>query len=31
VQTAVGLFVQLPMSEQPHQEFTNMTLGPGRL
>ena len=31
VQTAVGLFVQLPMGKQPHQEFANVAFGPGRL
>ncbi|MDT4816726.1 hypothetical protein FQZ97_497830 [compost metagenome] len=30
VQATVGLLVQLPMGKQPHQEFANMTLGPGR-
>ena len=30
VQTAVGLLVQLPMSEQAHQQFTDLPLGPGR-
>lgn len=31
VQAAVGLLVQLPVGEQPHQEFANMALGPRRL
>lgn len=30
MQAAVGLLVQLPIGEQAHQEFANMTLGPGR-
>jgi len=31
VQAAVGLLVQLPMGEQAHQEFADLTLGPRRL
>ena len=31
VQAAVGLLVQLPMGEQPYQEFADLTLGPRRL
>ncbi|MCY1367710.1 hypothetical protein D9M69_546560 [compost metagenome] len=31
VQAAVDQLVQLPMSEQAHQEFANMALGPRRL
>lgn len=31
VQATVGLLIQLPMGKQPYQEFTNMTLCPGRL
>lgn len=28
VQATVGLLILLPVGEQPHQEFANMTLGP---
>lgn len=30
MQAAVGLLVQLPVGEQPHQQFTDLPLGPGR-
>lgn len=30
MQAAVGLLFQLPMGKQPHQEFANLALGPGR-